>query len=280
MKSIGYVRIQGGLGNQLFQFFYGLHLTRIGTFPEVVYDLSFYTSGSQAGGSNQLRDLAIAEIFPAAKYTYRPPLVRVLRRIERRVSQSQLFGWEVPPKTGKVVHSSKYLEGFWQDWRVVDEGKEVWRELDFVPLLRADPVLPKISTGESVGVHVRRGDYLAGKNRTVYSALSQDYYQSSLNYIRSKLVKPRFFIFGDDFEYLRANFVAADCEVVNPRQGRLAFLDFLLLSKCRHYINANSTFSLVASVLGRGASSIVVSPPVWFIGTGDRPDDGFGEILR
>jgi hypothetical protein len=75
----------------------------------------------------------------------------------------------------------------------------------------------------------------------------------------------RFFLFSDDLGWTRDNIkLPAECVYVDVNRGGAAFNDMRLMSRCRHQIIANSTFSWWAAWLNAGKEKLVVAPERWF----------------
>ena len=99
--------------------------------------------------------------------------------------------------------------------------------------------LESINRSNSVSLHVRRGDYLNLKNIGV---LDVDYYMKAVEYIRTIVENPTFYIFSDDLEWCKNNLgFLDDCIYVDRTQTEID--DLQLMSYCRHNIIANSSFS-------------------------------------
>jgi hypothetical protein len=77
---------------------------------------------------------------------------------------------------------------------------------------------------------------------------------------------PKFFVFSDDPKWARENLVfRAPAEFVENNLGATDHEDFRLMTLCRHFIVANSTFSWWAAWLGGAdrAEKIVIAPTTW-----------------
>lgn len=104
-------------------------------------------------------------------------------------------------------------------------------------------VLQKIiSSGESVAVHIRRGDFLGPGNDL---AVKPQYYLRACELLRTRLSKPLFFIFSDDVPWCKSLFSQfSDVDVIEDRGFGSAGEDLFLGSRCRHFVLTNhSTFS-------------------------------------
>lgn len=101
----------------------------------------------------------------------------------------------------------------------------------------------ELAAADSVSLHVRRVRY--------QPRLAQDYYQAAIDAARAAIAHPRFVIFGDDLDWPRErlDFGNAPLETVSHNaDDELA--DFWLMTRCRHAIVANSSFSWWGAWLG------------------------------
>lgn len=119
---------------------------------------------------------------------------------------------------------------------------------------------------EAVAVHFRRGDLVSSKRYQVsQAALGMEYYRAAFEQISCKVRTPRFFICSDDLDFARTcgvcprEAVFVDCvEDSNP------FEVLRLMSLCKHFIIANSTFSWWGAWLSENQGKIVTRPDPWF----------------
>ncbi|MES2659831.1 MAG: alpha-1,2-fucosyltransferase [Verrucomicrobiota bacterium] len=113
----------------------------------------------------------------------------------------------------------------------------------------------------SVGVHVRRTDYVGNPNLNLCDT---SYYRTTMNRLRESLRGPRFFIFSDDPAWCAANLAGADVEVVPLSPVHSALADMHLMSLANHHIIPNSSFSWWAAWLGKKDGQRVLMPSRWF----------------
>ena len=109
---------------------------------------------------------------------------------------------------------------------------------------------------ESVAIHVRRGDYVGN----VFDILGPEYYQKSVNLLKSKVKNPVFYVFSDDMGYIRQEFTFLENYVPVHNEGKNSYMDMQLMGACKHAIIANSSFSYWGALLGEEEGSIIVAP--------------------
>lgn len=122
----------------------------------------------------------------------------------------------------------------------------------------------QIVSCNSVSVHVRRGDYLLAANRGLGSVCDDSYYCRAIDYIKSKVENPYFFIFSDDKEWVTSNMKLSNATIVDHNYGRDSWQDMYLMSRCQNNILANSSFSWWAAYLNQSPKKIVVTPKRWW----------------
>jgi len=114
------------------------------------------------------------------------------------------------------------------------------------------------ATENSVAVHFRRTDNTDGSESARFHGTPRmGYYDAAME----KLGNCSYFAFSDDPQWVRENWFGGPVvEGCTPAE------DMFLMSLCRHAIIANSSFSLMASLIGpyqRGG--ICIAPARWFL---------------
>ncbi len=120
-----------------------------------------------------------------------------------------------------------------------------------------DDVLESEDLSEYCSIHVRRTDYLKFPDYHPFPGM--DYYNRSIEYMRS-LGFSKFIIFSDDIDWCKQNFIGDFRYSENNTNIR----DLALMTKCRGYIIANSSFSWWGAWLNTDSNKIVISPKSWF----------------
>jgi hypothetical protein len=87
--------------------------------------------------------------------------------------------------------------------------------------------------------------------------------------MRDGLGSPRFVMFSDDPSWCRSELAADDVEVVEPAADPLH--DLFLMSRARHQIIANSSYSWWAAWLAKSPAQRVIAPDRWFGGAMESP---------
>jgi hypothetical protein len=211
-----------------------------------------------------------------------------LRRRRYAYLRSLLEAFEVPFAPRHIVDGQNgfddrlakagrnvYLDGYWQsEFYFSDIRDTLLKDFTFrcPPDSVNSAILESISRCSAVCVHVRRGDYLTAENQNTFGLCGLDYYRTAIDYIRSRVSNPRFFIFSDDPQWVKSQFPDVEnITAVTHNVGCKDTEDLRLMMNCQHFIIANSSFSWWAAWLGRCTDKIVVAPNRWFLSS--KPSD-------
>ena len=135
-------------------------------------------------------------------------------------------------------------------------------------------MLGKIRSRNSVCIHVRLGDYISSTSAsTAHGNLTASYYQAVLRRIRRRPQKFSYFLFSDEPEKAMRfippgiKVAAIDHNVGSPHE------DLRLMSACKTFAIANSSFSWWAAWLSQRSGKCVFAPRNWFAGLGHDTRD-------
>lgn len=264
--------IMGGLGNQMFQYAAALALARRAD-AEVHLDLDHFTRYPLRSFALQAFGIKLA-VWHGRSPAYgawgklrrgHQHLVdrRWLPQLGQRLFQERGFPWQELPING---WQELYLLGFWQSHRYFQGSEgEIRRQFDVSRFATPDvaPLLSELDTEYSVAIHVRRGDYATNPEALHYHGLcSVDWYHAAITLVRGLVPGCRFHVFSDDTAVAAEMFRTLAEVTIHPT--RTQEQDLLLMSRCRHHIIANSSFSWWSAWLDGRAGSVVVAPRQWF----------------
>ncbi|MGO8703714.1 MAG: alpha-1,2-fucosyltransferase [Candidatus Brocadiia bacterium] len=262
------VRLRGGLGNQLFEYACGRALA-LRNGAALKLDLVRYRDRSYAEPRPYLLDrfrITAAEAGALEmKLAHGGRIARALtvlapsRRFRTYSDEALHFQPEVAAARGNV-----YLLGYWQCERYFADCADTVRS-EFAP--RVEPqgeslrLLREIENCEAVSVHVRRGDYLTEPG---YQVCGVEYYRGAAERIAKAVRAPRYYVFSDDPAWTKENLALQPAVFVGRNGEGRPEEDLRLMSRCKHHIIANSTFSWWGAWLGDHPGKIVVAPRRWF----------------
>ena len=150
------------------------------------------------------------------------------------------------------------LTGWWQDESFFFGEHQAIREaFALVPDARLAEAGDQLRADGTIGVHVRRGEY--GQFGLVKAA----YYRDAIADIRAERGPRRAVFFTDEPNFCWAIF--KDVPDMAVSQGNLnnPLADFYLLSRCAHFVIANSSFSWWSAWLGHDEDAIIYAPSPW-----------------
>jgi hypothetical protein len=260
------VKIIGGLGNQLFQYatgravanFHGLKLKLdIAEFETYKlhngYRLDHFDIDAEVASKEEIMELKGAHFFLLTRLRRAGLFKRNTYFIEKKSSHfdSRIF-----------ANRNIYLDGYWQNELYFKDIRNLLvKELKPEDIMKNcdQSYLKRIRCDNAVSIHVRRGDYLQIKGIGV---LGIDYYKAAIDYIKTYVQKPNFFVFSDDLIWCKNSFdFLENCTFVENSGSEI--FDMMLMSECNHNIIANSSFSWWAAWLNDAHDKIVVAPNGW-----------------
>jgi len=154
-----------------------------------------------------------------------------------------------------------YLEGYWQSEDYFKDVADQIRKDLHVPALDEETVAfaREMEGVESVSLHFRM---LHGMPAARPKILGPGYYREAIDLALQRLRNPHFFVFSDA-PRMAAGIGGIDAPTTfapGNRGEHASYLDLWLMSRCRHHIVANSTFSWWGAWLNSDAESLVVAP--------------------
>lgn len=277
------VKLMGGLGNQMFQYAAGRSLAiRLGAVLKL--DRS-YLDGPQEGNTHrnyELNGLNVQEKFADPREVVeltgrestrlRMLMLRLrqsagLTRFRPNILRERNFRFQ--PEF-LIASDDVYLEGYWQSEKYFAGITEIIRnEFSIRRSLegRDRTFAEVIAEGNTVSIHVRRGDYVRHPEAFQYHGVcGREYYRNCMGIISERFQDSHFVVFTDEPGWAREN-LPSSCRITfvdwdTPRKG---CVDLELMRKCRHHIIANSSFSWWGAWLCENPGKVVLAPSRWFI---------------
>lgn len=243
------VPITCGFGNQLFQYAFGYAMAKR-TGQDLYIDTRAYEIDKTK--KYELSVLNIIENFASAE---------VLK--DKTIYKEPSFSYHEEVREHAI---NAYMAGYWQSEKYFSEYRDEilkmfeFKNLDFIV---NDFILNDILNSNSVAIHVRTGDYiLEERNVNVHFVCKKDYYKNALAKISEMVENPKFYVFTDDIS-LAANLLPFeyDLNIVNSTSWQE---DFYFMTKAKHNIVCNSSFSWWAAWLNENPNKIVIAPNKWF----------------
>jgi hypothetical protein len=272
-----YSYLQGGLGNQLFQYAIARALSeqyQVG----IALDRSWFDTQHEGATPRQFQlDLLnipqinySKDLFPKKTGRLRSFVQNYLSNDAFVFYQKSAFDFDSRLLHLKNIRNRNlYLFGYWQGFRYIQSIHSILQK-DFE--LRAEisthyqPLLKKIIASESIMLHIRRGDYVSSPSAAqIHGALSIDYYLKAIEVMQLRKSDGHFFIFSDDLAWARtmlpANLPVTFIE--NSADENAAAQELQLMRACKNHIIANSSLSWWGAWLTNNSDGLVIAPNRW-----------------
>ena len=265
------IEASGGLGNQMFQ--YALYKKLESMNKDVALDTSFFRS------KQSLRELEIG-VFGVQYKSISDKEAAYIRGYGYKDTIFDKIMYKLLPKKYRIYRDKievfqpeimnmdqVYLSGYWQcESYFKDIRNIILKEYTF-PLYvkeRTKELCREMEKRNSVSIHVRRSDYLTEQNMKVYGNIcTEKYYKAAVAYMETSLTEPHYFVFTDDVEWAKRFFIGEKYTIVDRYREKDSYVDMFLMSRCKHNIIANSSFSWWGAWLNENPDKIVVSPNKW-----------------
>jgi len=268
------IKIQGGLGNQMFQ--YALYRKFENSGAAVRADLSWFESNEAEAKRPYLLGEFNIKVNAAPKESVKKYRNFLSKRFKNNFGLWPMIYTEKDSGTfdGSVLKKKNTLfDGYWQTDRYSDGIKDILVK-DFCfpgPVSKVEEdYLSDINESESVSVHFRCTDYLLHDD--IYGGIcTKEYYLKAIKEVLKEIDNPKFFIFSDDIkrasdiykEICKEALKAENAVFVELPKGTGEIHDMLLMKSCKHNIIANSSFSWWASYLNTNEDKHIYAPSKW-----------------
>ncbi len=171
-QFLKHIKLSGGFGNQLFQYFFGEYLKE-----KYNCSISFFSEPAL-----DIHQLQIHRFFPALRISHntelRPYHYAFTQQLAYRCMRKLLLLFPFLNRKVKIENGSNYqnqsfndtycFDGYWQSYRYLSA---ITPSLQFEDQLINDisaDYINAIEQSEAVFLHIRRGDYLNKENQKVF----------------------------------------------------------------------------------------------------------------
>lgn len=257
------IEFKGGLGNQLFQYAFMRYMMLRGRNCSI--DLSYYVYPYACPSH-------FCDVFKKAKIVKCNPYLR-----EKYINNPELYYeepdirkcWIMPSQNSINNTDYGYLSGFFQTCFYANHIQKVLQnELEFPSYhdLGMEKYMDLIKKRNTIAVHMRRGDYLLKENNIIFGNIcTKAYYMHAMDTMRRLVENPLFIFFSNEIEWVRKNFPVNDAIYVCQSDFNTYedWYDLYLMSKCKHNIIANSSFSWWGAWLNKYKNKYVIAPQKW-----------------
>lgn len=267
------VHLYGGVGNQLFQYTFGEYI-------RCKYGLNVYYDVSSFGILETYRDYqldVITKDLPLYKtgpffFSRYNKYIRYVLRLAFKSQPGVKYICDYEDEfTEDILNDSGckilYFDGYWHNKKYAEWLYEHNPGI-FTPIVNMPEVLNEylafVKDNNVISLHVRRGDYLKPENQNMLGACSNDYYQKAVNILLEKYPSSHLLVFSDDTAWVEENLHFDIPMKVVQNYEIQPFWYIMLMSKCRHHVISNSTFSWWGAFLNNNSNKSVVIPSKWY----------------
>lgn len=234
------VFLQGGLGNQLFQVAAAKSLALdLNDDFAINHDICYTPNQGQKSGKYKttfFKNIKETKFIPNLLYKESEYIYNEIPKVKNITIQGYFQSEKYFQK-----HKQEIIKDYTLDQSWFNEINE-WKKNS------------KINR-KTVGVHIRRGDYL--KFSHYHKTNGLEYYLEAFKYFKNV----DFIIVSDDIEWAKQNIIN-DNVYYSDLSDEIK--DFCLLTSCDNNINGNSTFSWWASYLNKNPNKKVYVPSEWY----------------
>ena len=256
------VYLMGGFGNQVFQFSFANSLRKNG--HRVLIDSSNYKKHNE--GDISLREQVLPtkffsfnEVGKITKY-----ILIILNYLRKENFSNHIFN-PLKKFNDKNYDISKesyfnYFVGYWQNPEIIESNKEFLIESLSNNKILSKSFLKKPPEGSTM-IHIRRNDYVK-----LDEQLDIEYFTSAIKKAEMEINKFNFDVFTDDIDWVNSHevFKKANNIFYSTNSVEDTIQTFSKMLMFENFIISNSTYSLIAALLGDKGNSYVYYPDPWF----------------
>lgn len=261
------VRINGGLGNQMFQYAFARRLESVHP-GEVGLDISSYGIDPAHNGYELARlfEIGIPEAPLQLTRSLSTSPDGILNRLRRKylTKRSHVIDRQFRYQPELLALSGDcYFDGYWQSEKYFAPLEaEIRRDFSFrLPLAARNLEVLATLPRPIASVHVRRGDFLKYPNLAICTPA---YYEKAVTAAAADGAKS-ILVFSDDIEYCRTEIKLGSLPMryVDWNRGDESWQDMAMMSGCDIHVIANSSFSWWGAWLDAKPGKRVIAPKPW-----------------
>ena len=262
--------INGGLGNQLFQYAAGLALSKKHNTPlKINTNFNSLDTNRRLALThfnidvNQANQIEINHLYPSSSLNRK--IQSILPTSRKSFYKEQKISFQ---SNFSQLSSSVYLKGYWQSEMYFSSINQLIKEkyiLDPACYKNASDFIQQLSSHESVSIHVRKGDYLKAPYNAYYAELNNEYYKRAIGFLKEICPALKVYVFTDDPSWVEQHLdLGLPFELASGHKTNSMFEDFQAMRSCKYHVIANSSFSWWTAWLSAHPDKIVVAPSNWF----------------
>lgn len=287
------VQLSGGLGNQMFEYALYLKLRSMGKDVKID-DFTCYGEGERSlqlgvfgigcdsdtnNGVIQMSDdmTRVSQSLRYSRLTRQEYIdltdsdLRLQHKIRRKLTGRKNFSYQeysmnfdpvILKREPALFLGCFQTEKYFSD--IEEQVREVYQFRDLALSEKMKDYEKQIGSCSAVSVHIRRGDYLDPKYSALYAGICDDaYYERAVLRMKELIPDAKFFFFSNDAAWVKEHYAGADYVTVEGNDEESGYVDLYLMSRCRHHIIANSSFSWWGAWLNADPDKKVIAPKRW-----------------
>jgi hypothetical protein len=233
-------KLQGGLGNQLFQIA-ATHALALRNNDTSCFDIGGCYTPLQGHTASKYANNILSNVLNVSGHRF------------SSIYHEPRFGYQPIPYA-----PNRHLIGYFQSEKYFEDYKREIKNLFKITQVDAAKEILEPYTGKGkliTSVHIRRGDYL--NNPAYHPTSSFEYYKEAMELIGDSI----FIFISDDIDWVKANFIGENYTYSTASDE---LTDLAIMTLCDHNIIANSSFSWWGAYLNPNKGKIVIAPKEWF----------------
>ncbi len=271
---MNYVKLIGGLGNQLFQYAYAFYLVKKGKKVKLeISEFNHYKLHKLTIHNFKIRlkfskwkEVKKFYIFKNSFITY---LIKIFSK-KTYIFLNKIFNncsIKYEHLNNLNLDSSNLLhDGYWQSLKFVEiNKKELLKQFKAKKQsISHKKILKYISTKKnSVAIHIRLYTKVRGEDK-FHGNISSNYIRKAKEKIELKIKNPFYFIFtnSNDWVFKNLKIKRSNYKII---KGFKDYEDLISIAKCKNQIISNSTFGWWGAWLNENKNKIIIVPKQWFL---------------
>ena len=284
MNNNVYVRVRGGLGNQMFQYAYALALANYNK-RRIILDIREYKDYYWPFNLNSfvLADSVLINAEDKLPYDFKIKLFHIYQFIKRKISKKELLPPKCLLKKGYIFtdifspdpslineEGNIFLYGYFQDVKyLLPIQKELYESFTLIEKSHTLIQYLSLVDNNALAISMRFAEdiELAKGEKYIYS--DSKYYIDAIEYIFQHKEEKQLVVMSNSIEkakkLLKEKFSSSEIVFIENLSAQEQIEVF---KKCNDFIISNSTFAWWGAFLGSyGKDSIIISPRTWYQGT-------------
>lgn len=289
-----YLKMQGRLGNQFFQYTFAKYVQSI-THQALFINFDRVRKNSKSendGWDNALKDFCASEngsyievSNKDIRFFSKLIKLKICRTLisnkqkrkedgdEWGISKGVIYCYNPESKQFNIQKEKSYIiDGLFEYNYIVDAVLPLLKndlESKYKGLENNSTLFEKIRNTNSICVSIRKFDLEDSKFTEYYQVCTLEYYYRAIEYIFKSVPDAKVFVFSDAVDWCKSNFKIReylnrkDIDVFYESGQDPVWEKLRLMKTCKHFVLSNSTFSWWAQKLSSSENKIVCAPEFW-----------------